>query len=77
MGECRMVDDAKNFIFANKIDSFFDECAQLRKLKSGPDEVYVKAHNEPEDESIKCRFKGNCYALKSNMGDCPCLLRVE
>ena len=51
----------------SKLDQLLEEYAEKHSLKDD--------FEGPEGDEIDCRFKDSCYALRSNMGTCPCELR--
>ena len=73
-----MVEDRDNSTFANKLDKLLEEYSQKRRLAhevSG--DIYMIEQKDHASEETGCRFRNNCYALNSNMGECPCGLYEE
>jgi hypothetical protein len=72
-----MPERTKGNLFVSKFDELQEEYALRRRLDDNSGDLFM---GEPRDHrigSLNCRFKDNCYALKSNTGSCPCGLEDE
>jgi hypothetical protein len=68
-----MPEGVKGVEFMSKLDRLQDECAAMRrKLEAPKGNIYFGSKTGCDDNDLNCRFKGNCYTLRSGNGTCPC-----
>jgi hypothetical protein len=69
-----MPEGVKGPEFMSKLDRLQDEYAAIRKQIAEPKgDLYLGGKcGDDKEISLNCRFKGNCYTLRSGNGTCPC-----
>jgi hypothetical protein len=61
---------------SSKLDEIVDQYLQRSKPADDEKSFYSDEESNSENYATDCRFKDNCYALKFNMGACPCELKA-
>jgi len=70
-----MPEGVKGPEFMSKLDRFQGEYAAIRrKLEEPEGNIYSGSKTGDDSEGLHCRFKNNCYTLRSGTGTCPCEL---
>ena len=68
-----MPEGVKGHEFMSRLDRLQDEYAAIRRKMEPPKgDIYFGNKACDDSESLNCRFKANCYTLRSGNGTCPC-----